>query len=43
MRYLVVALCSLLAVASTHAQQMDMEAMMKWAAADMVRYHIVGV
>lgn len=25
------------------AQQVDMEAMMKWGAADLVRYHIVGV
>jgi hypothetical protein len=25
------------------AQQMDMDAMMKWGAADLVRYHIVGV
>ena len=24
-------------------QQMDMDAMMKWASADVVRYHIVGV
>ena len=24
-------------------QQMDMEAMMKWGAADLVRYHVVGV
>jgi hypothetical protein len=29
--------------AATHAQQMDMEAMMKWGAADLIRYHIVGV
>ena len=25
------------------SQQMDMEAMMRWASADVVRYHIVGV
>jgi hypothetical protein len=30
-------------VVSAQAQQMDMEAMMKWGAADVVRYHIVGV
>lgn len=29
--------------AATHAQQMDMDAMMKWGAADVIRYHIVGV
>jgi hypothetical protein len=28
---------------ASHAQQMDMDAMMKWGAADLVRYHIVGV
>ena len=28
---------------AAHAQQMDMEAMAKWGAADVVRYHIVGV
>lgn len=33
------ALCALPA----QAQQMDMEAMAKWGAADVVRYHIVGV
>ncbi|MFL6620799.1 MAG: hypothetical protein ACJ8MH_19475 [Povalibacter sp.] len=27
---------------SAYPQQMDMEAMMKWGAADLVRYHIVG-
>ena len=26
-----------------HSQQMDMDAMMKWASDDVVRYHIVGV
>jgi len=26
-----------------HAQQMDMDAMMKWGAAEVIRYHIVGV
>lgn len=40
MRYL--ALCLLFACASAHAQQMDMEAMMKWGSADLIRYHIVG-
>jgi len=28
--------------AQLKAQQMDMEAMMRWAAADVVRYHIIG-
>ena len=42
MKYL---LCSLglLGASTAHAQQMDMDAMMKWGAADVVRYHIVGV
>ena len=31
------------ASAALHAQQMDMDAMMKWGAADVIRYHIVGV
>jgi hypothetical protein len=31
-----------LQLAPTHAQQMDSEAMMRWASADVVRYHIVG-
>ena len=30
-------------LAPAHAQQMDMDAMMKWGAADVVRYYIVGV
>jgi len=30
-------------LASAQAPQMDMDAMMKWGAADLVRYHIVGV
>jgi len=34
---------SLLAASAVHAQQMDMDAMMKWGAADVVRYHVVGV
>ena len=34
---------SLLGAAAAHAQQMDMDAMMKWGAADVIRYHIVGV
>jgi hypothetical protein len=28
---------------AAHAQQVDMEAMMKWGSADLIRYHIVGV
>ena len=28
---------------TAHAQQMDMDAMMKWGSADLVRYHVVGV
>jgi hypothetical protein len=36
-------LCLLGACTTAHAQQMDMEAMMKWGAADVIRYHIVGV
>ena len=38
-------LCFLLAapLASAQTPQVDMQAMMKWAAADLVRYHIVGV
>ena len=36
-------MCLLGVTAATQAQQMDMEAMMKWGAADLVRYHIVGV
>src|ERR1041385_2556371 len=32
----------LLGVSAVHAQKMDMDAMMKWATADVVRYHIVG-
>lgn len=28
---------------AAHSQQMDMEAMAKWGAADLLRYHIVGV
>jgi len=37
------ALALLLLAAAAGAQQMDMDAMMKWASADVVRYHIVGV
>jgi hypothetical protein len=33
----------LFGASAAHAQQMDMDAMMKWASADVVRYHIVGV
>lgn len=38
------ALSVLLATAlnCAHAQQMDMEAMQKWGAADLVRYHVIG-
>jgi hypothetical protein len=32
----------LLGASAAHAQQMDMDAMMKWASADVIRYHIVG-
>ena len=39
----IIALSLLGASAAAHAQQMDMDAMMKWGAADVVRYHIVGV
>lgn len=44
-RVLTVATCYLYALQLpvVQAQQMDMEAMMKWATADVVRYHIVGV
>ena len=34
---------SLLGASAAHAQQMDMDAMMKWGAADLIHYHIVGV
>ncbi len=30
-------------IAPAHSQQMDMDAMMKWGAADAIRYHVVGV
>ena len=36
-------LCLWCALASAHAQQVDMDAMMKWGSADLIRYHIVGV
>src|SRR5690349_15206309 len=39
----VIAMSLLGACTAAHAQQMDMEAMMKWASADVIRYHIVGV
>jgi hypothetical protein len=44
-RVLTVATCCLYALQPpvAQAQQMDMEAMMKWTTADVVRYHIVGV
>ncbi|HEY6124927.1 MAG TPA: hypothetical protein VIV63_09755 [Steroidobacteraceae bacterium] len=34
---------SLLGASAAHAQQMDMDAMMKWGSADLIRYHVVGV
>lgn len=34
---------SLLAASAGHAQQMDMALAQKWGAADLIRYHIVGV
>ena len=42
MRALLCAL-GLLGVATSQAQQMDMAIMQKWASADVIRYHIVGV
>ena len=42
MKYLLCAF-GLLGASTVHAQQMDMEAMMKWGAADLIRYHVVGV
>jgi hypothetical protein len=36
-------MCLLGACVTAHAQQTDMDAMMKWASADVIRYHIVGV
>jgi len=36
-------ICLLFACVTANAQKMDMDAMMKWGAADLVRYHIVGV
>ena len=42
MKFLAVAL-GLLGASAAHAQQMDMAIMQKWAAADVIRYHIVGV
>jgi len=38
-----IALCLLVAMLPVSAQQMDMDAMMKWGAADNVRYPVVGV
>ncbi|MGB9006495.1 MAG: hypothetical protein WCB96_12290 [Candidatus Aminicenantales bacterium] len=42
---LMITLCFLFLLQSTpaQAQQMDMEAMMRWGSADVVRFHIVGV
>ena len=42
MKYLLCAL-GLLGASAARSQQMDMDAMMKWGAADLIRYHIVGV
>jgi hypothetical protein len=39
----IVAMCLLALCAGVPAQQMDMDAMMKWGSADVIRYHIVGV
>ena len=39
---LTIVLASLLPL-TAHSQQMDMAAMQKWASAEMVKYHIVGV
>ena len=36
-------MCLLGACLTAQAQQMDMDAMMKWGAADVIRYHVVGV
>jgi hypothetical protein len=36
-----IAVC-LLGASTAHAQQIDMDTMMKWSTADLVRYHIVG-
>jgi hypothetical protein len=38
----VICALTLLAATAANAQQMDMDAMMKWGAADVVRYHVVG-
>jgi hypothetical protein len=43
MKSLLCALALLTASCAVFGQQMDMEAMMKWGAADVIRYHIVGV
>jgi len=43
MRHLVSAICLFAALIPAHAQQMDMDAMMKWGTAAKIRYHIVGV
>jgi hypothetical protein len=43
MRFAVWLLGLLGASAAAQSQQMDMEAMMKWGAADVIRYHVVGV
>jgi hypothetical protein len=42
-RPLTAILIALAAPLASHSQQVDMDAMMKWASADLVRYHIVGV
>ena len=38
-----IALCFLFVWQPAQEKQMDMEAMMRWSSADIVRYHIVGV
>jgi hypothetical protein len=43
MRPLICAVWLLGAVVPAHAQQMDMDAMMKWSSASKIRYQIVGV
>jgi hypothetical protein len=38
-----IATCLLVASFPARSQQMDMDAMMKWGSADVIRYHVVGV
>jgi len=42
LRRTLLALCLSVGSLAAQAQQMDMDAMMKWAKADVIRYHIVG-